>query len=677
MRKKCQNSPNSSDLTSLFFILSRLGGLGQITVGTYFYFLWGVFMQFDLGVVLNFSIVAVVFLISTVLVSAFLTKRLITLLPKLGLVDIPGGRHIHKNLTPKGGGLSFILTTGLCAILIILLLPPQRRAFFLSSRMDVFYFVAGGFVISLIGFLDDKYDISPKVKLFAQVVVATFSWYVGFKFNSIFGLELHPIVSYGITVFWIISFINAFNLIDGLDGLASGVSMISAGTLAIIFFINGNPGVALFLIILMGGLIGFLIYNFHPAKIFMGDTGSMFLGFTFAIICLVSVNKTATFTSILIPVLATGVPFFDVILAIWRRLGKRWLLKLEGKEGESKVMGADKEHLHHRIMTRAGSQRKTVTIIYSISVIFAVMAIVLYTMESRSKAMAYLFLFTVVAVLVRSVAYIEFHNSGKALVHGLHKPTAGNLLLILHPIYDSIVICASYVFFFKMFSYAVGHGNFESLSWFQGMVIHALPLMFVFFISGIYKIVWQYASGFAYMKVLRLIIFTSLFVMIFITVLGEVKWPLIFLLKEYCFMLTTLILILGERMIIRYFKTMIYHTSIKRHLHDEDVERVLIYGAGTHFRYLVDTLQGRQLEDDSCISTVIDDDSFMQGRHVAGFMVEGTIDDIEAIYEKKPFDKIMVTCELTNSNLRKLRQLSEKNSIPVVKWDVSENEVSL
>lgn len=634
-------------------------------------------MQFDLGLVLNFSIVASIFLIITIIVSAFLTKRLITLLPKLGLVDIPGGRHIHKNMTPKGGGLSFILTTGLCAILIILLMPPQRRAFFLSSRMHVFYFIAGGFVISLIGFLDDKFDISPKIKLFAQIGVASFSWYVGFKFNSIFGFQLHPIISYGITVFWIISFINAFNLIDGLDGLASGVSVISAGTLAAIFFISGNPGVALFLIILMGGLIGFLVYNFHPAKIFMGDTGSMFLGYTFAIICFVSVNKAATFTSILIPVLATGVPFFDVVLAIWRRLGKRWLHKLEGKNEESKVMGADKEHLHHRIMDRAGSQRKTVTVIYSISVIFAVLAIVLYNMESKSKAMAYLFLFTVVAVLVRSVAYIEFHNSGKVLVHGLHKPSAGNLVLILHPIFDSIVICASYVCFYKVFSYAVGHGEFESFSWFQGMVIHALPLMFVFFVSGVYKIVWQHASGFAYMKVLRLVAFTSLFTIVFIAVISEIKWPLIFLLKEYCFVATTVFLILGERMIIRYFKTMIYHTSIKRHLYDEGVERVLVYGAGMHFRYLVDTLQARQLEDESCISTVIDDDTFMQGRHIAGFAVDGTLDDIEMIYGKKPFDKIMVTCELTPANLRKLKKISNQFSIPVVKWDVSESEVSL
>lgn len=634
-------------------------------------------MQFDLGVVLNFSIVASVFLVSTILVSAFLTKRLITLLPKFGLVDVPGGRHIHKDMTPKGGGLSFILTTGLCAILIILLVPPQRRAFFLSSRMAVFYFVVGGLVISLIGFLDDKYDISPKIKLFAQIIVASFSWYVGFKFNSIFSFELHPIISYCVTVFWIISFINAFNLIDGLDGLASGISMISAGTLAIIFFINGNPGVALFLIILMGALIGFLIYNFHPAKIFMGDTGSMFLGYTFAIICLVSVNKTATFTSILIPVLATGVPFFDVILAIWRRLGKRWLLKIEGKDEKSKVMGADKEHLHHRIMSRAGSQRKTVTIIYSISVIFAVMAIVLYTMESKSKAMAYLFLFTIVAILVRSVAYIEFHNSGKALVHGLHKPTAGNLLLILHPLYDSVVICASYVFFYKIFSYAVGHGSFELFSWFQGMIIHALPLMFVFFISGMYKIVWQHASGFAYMKVLRLVAFTSLFVVIFLTAVSDIKWPLIFLLKEYCFVSMALFLILGERMIIRYFKTMVYHTLIKRHLYDDNVERILVYGAGRHFRYLVDTLQARQLEYECCISTVVDDNTFMQGRHVAGFLVDGTIDDIEMIYEKKPFGKIMVTCDLLQENLCKIKAISDKHSISVVKWNVSENEVSL
>ena len=634
-------------------------------------------MKFDLNAVLTFSIVAAVFLSSTILLSATLTKRLIRWLPKLGLVDIPGGRHIHKNLTPKGGGLSFILSTGICALVIIFFAPPQKSSFFLSSRMQVFHFIVGGFVISLVGFLDDKYDISPKLKLLAQILVASFSWYVGFSFSSIFGFSLAPVLSYAITVFWIISFINAFNLIDGLDGLAGGVSMISAGTLAIIFFINGNPGVALFLIILMGGLIGFLIYNFHPAKIFMGDTGSMFLGYTFAIICLVSVNKLATFTSILIPVLATGVPFFDVILAIWRRLGKRWLLKIEGREGDSKVMGADKEHLHHRIMNQAGSQRKTVTIIYSISVIFAIMAIVLYTMDSKSKAMAYLLIFTIVATLVRSVAYIEFHNSGKVLIHGLHKPSPGALVTMLHPIYDSLVICCSYILFFKLFSYAVGHGAFESFGWFQGMVLHALPIMFIFFVCGIYKIIWQRASGYAYMKVVRLVIATSVFIGLFCFVIEEIKMPLVFLLKEYCFIITVLSLILGERMLIRYIRAMIYHASIKRHSHDENAEKLLVYGAGRHFRYLIDSLQSTQLVRASYICALIDDDCFMQGRHVAGFQVQGTIDAIKTLYEKEAFSKIVVTCSLKDENYKALHQIADELSLPLVKWQVSEEEVTL
>ncbi len=635
-------------------------------------------MPIDLNTVLHFSIVAVLFFTASLLISTIITKQLITWLPKMGLVDQPGGRHIHTHATPKGGGIGFIVATLFCTTIVSIIFCPESGELTFplcpSSTLKVSLAIIA---ISFIGFLDDRYNISAKLKLLGQIAVASYCWTIGYQFNSIFGMQLPTFLSYCVTVFWIISFINAFNLIDGLDGLAAGLSIISAGTLAIFFIIHGNMPAALFLIVLMGGLIGFLIYNFHPAKLFMGDTGSMVLGLIFAVSGLVSADKTATLTSLLIPVLAAGVPFFDVILAIWRRLAKRWLLKFQGISGDSKVMGADKEHLHHRIMNHAaGSQRKTVTIIYALAVAFAVLSLLLVFIQSKSQGVTYLLIFAVVIALVRATAYVEFHNSTMAIFHGLRKPSRGMLIQMLHPVYDIAVLLGSYTFIHKLFHEALGGLQFEELKWYQAILTHALAPIGLMLIYKTYKILWQRASGYEYMLLVRSLIL-GFFSATFFSVIYGLREPNLFLIKEFCFSSMSLLLILGQRMMLRYLKTLMYHSSIRTAGHLDQTEKILIYGAGRHFRYFIDTLLLTQMHDQCHISAVIDDNAFMQGMHVSGFRVDGTVHDIAAIHQEKPFSKIVVTAELNKTHLDLLNETAKSLNIPVVKWQVAETEIEL
>lgn len=634
-------------------------------------------MAIDISTALHFSIIAVTFFLVSLSISLIITKKLIIWLPKWGLIDQPGGRHVHTHATPKGGGIGFIIATLATAIITsFLLCNHDSTSIFMSCPSKTIHISVACIAIAFVGFLDDRYNISAKIKLLAQIAIASYCWAIGYQFSSMFGIQLPTIVSYCATVFWIISFINAFNLIDGLDGLAGGISLISAGTISIFFLINGNYHAGLFMITLMGGLIGFLRYNFHPAKLFMGDTGSMFLGLIFAITGLIS-NKTATVGSLLIPVLAAGVPFFDVTLAIWRRLAKRWLMKLEGVEGDSKVMGADKEHLHHRIMeTGARSQRKTVLIIYGIAASFAVLSLLLIFVRNKSEGITYLLIFSVVFAIVRATAYVEFHNSTMAIFHGLRKPSRSMIIQIIHPVYDVFVLIITYLAFHYLFSSALPDTQFEGLKWHQSILTHALAPIGLMMITKTYRIIWQRASGYEYMLLVRTLLTGFLVATLFSSIYG-VKQTNLFFIKEFCFASASLLLILGQRMMLRYIKTMMYHSSLKSTGHLDKSEKILVYGAGRHFRYFIDTILLSKSQNRPHISAVIDDNPLMQKMHVSGFKIEGSVHDIEKLYERNPFSKIVVTAQLDTIHCDLVRETSKKLNVPIVIWQVREKEVKI
>ena len=230
-------------------------------------------------------------------------------------------------------------------------------------------------VISITCVFDDIFTIKPLVKLAGQVLAAIVAVSFGVRIESIeFGFintaELGEAVSVIITILWIVGVTNAINLIDGLDGLAAGISVISAVSLLVIFVLNGSPMIAIILITaLAGALVGFLPFNFAPAKTFIGDTGSNFLGFTISIIAILGVAKTYTLAVIILPLIVLGLPIFDTIWAIIRRL-------IKGKSIKA-IFKADKGHLHHKIVAKGFSQKQAVLILYGISATFGIFAVIL------------------------------------------------------------------------------------------------------------------------------------------------------------------------------------------------------------------------------------------------------------------------------------------------------------
>ena len=292
-------------------------------------------------------------------VSLFLTPLLIKLAPRLGAVDLPGHRKIHQQAMPCIGGVAIYLafTAGILASG-----PPWPQTGAL---------LLGGLVILAVGLVDDLRDLSPYLKLAGQVAAALIVAACGFRVDFI----THPfdqgVISLGVlaipvTVFWIVSVTNAVNLIDGLDGLAAGVSSLAAVVLGIVAWREGQPLVGLWSFILAGSAAGFLRYNFHPARIFMGDSGAMFLGYCLAVFALQGLTKSTTAYSLIIPFVILGIPLLDTFFAVVRRLASG-----------TPIFRADRDHLHHRLLAIGLSHRQTVLVIYGISALYGASAIAL------------------------------------------------------------------------------------------------------------------------------------------------------------------------------------------------------------------------------------------------------------------------------------------------------------
>ena len=320
---------------------------------------------------------------------------------RMGAVSIPGGRHVHKRTIPRLGGIAICLAFFAPMVSLLFVESTVGMVFRTQTLRAVGLFVGGG-ALCLLGVLDDTRRVRALYKLYAQVAVAVLAFACGFRIDvvrlPIFGDLSMGIFSLPITMLWIVGIINAINLIDGLDGLAGGVVFFAALTNFIVAYLSGSIMVALVMASTLGAVLGFLFYNFNPARIFMGDSGSYFLGFILATTSLLgSMQPASTAVSLLVPVLALGVPIFDTLFAMVRRF-------LEKRP----IFSPDRGHLHHRLLDMGITHRRAVLILYGISVVFTMAAIGVSLGKSWQAGLAMLVASVVLIGLVRFAGYFEY-----------------------------------------------------------------------------------------------------------------------------------------------------------------------------------------------------------------------------------------------------------------------------
>ncbi len=289
-----------------------------------------------------------------------LTPLAIRLAHRLGAVEGGGYRKIHHHTIARLGGLAVALPVLAVALACTTETAGMFRAIG-DRRMDLFILVAGGVVILVLGVLDDVRGVRARHKLLVEIMAGLLVALSGNAVSAV-NLPLVGVVHLGgvvgvgtlLTVLWVVGITNAVNIIDGLDGLASGVGLIAAATLAVIAGLNGSPFVVLLDLALIGSLLAFLRYNWHPAKVFLGDTGSLFIGYTLATVSLMGSYKSAGAVLLCSSVMALGIPIFETLLSMVRRY-----------LGGFPLFCADSNHTHHRLLRRGLSQRQTATILYA------------------------------------------------------------------------------------------------------------------------------------------------------------------------------------------------------------------------------------------------------------------------------------------------------------------------
>jgi UDP-GlcNAc:undecaprenyl-phosphate/decaprenyl-phosphate GlcNAc-1-phosphate transferase len=321
--------------------------------------------------------------IVSTLISAAATPLIKRLAAKVKAIDVPKDeRRVHKKPVPLLGGLAIYIS-----FIITLVL---KEGMVKNSELGI---IIGATIIVLGGVLDDIKDLKPKTKLMFQIAAAIVLIISGLKINLLTnpfgGIDGTVDISWfrgPLTLLWVVGITNALNLIDGLDGLAAGVALISTITIFVIALIHGRNEAAILTAILGGAILGFLPYNFNPASIFMGDTGAQLLGFLLAAISMEGTIKSATAFAISVPILALGLPIYDTLFAMIRR-------KVNGKP----ISQGDRGHLHHRLLDMGLTQRQAVIIMYFISAILGGIAIIAMQI---STVRSYFLMASVITVIV-------------------------------------------------------------------------------------------------------------------------------------------------------------------------------------------------------------------------------------------------------------------------------------
>lgn len=336
---------------------------------------------------------------------------------RIGAVDRPDGkRKIHARPTPRLGGV--VITAALiCAGGFYFLMSPGVTHFVFAEAGKIFALASGFVIVLALGIWDDIKPVKPRTKIAFQTLAVVICFAGGVRVDVPFSLGpvVDPVLSFAFTWFWFVACINSMNLVDGMDGLAGGVVFFAGAVILVVAAVYGKVAVALGAAALLGSVVGFLMYNFHPAVMFLGDSGSLLLGYVVAVLALAGSIKSHATVALLVPILALGLPIMDTLLAILRRMSRRL-----------PISQADREHIHHRLLAMGLTSRQAVLVLYSACLALAAGALVLVSADSMviGLVLALLCVGAVLGVQLVGVRELEslLKAFGQKLRGGWHAP---------------------------------------------------------------------------------------------------------------------------------------------------------------------------------------------------------------------------------------------------------------
>lgn len=609
-------------------------------------------------------------LLSALVVSYLLTPLAMRLGVKLGMVDQPGGRRIHEKPTPRSGGLA--VYAALCISLWLttsVVNFPVMPAF---SHTWVLAVIRVGALLVVLGMIDDRWEVPPAVKLAGQVAVGLLAWTQGFQLERLLGSHIHPALDLAATSLLYVTAMNAYNLIDGMDGVAGGLGAITGLGLCGLNLLLGNETQAAFSLALSGACLGFLRYNFHPARVFLGDSGSMLIGFVLMSLTLGSESRSTAAIMLIVPLLTMGVPLIDTGLAIWRRSVRRAMRP----ELRGRVSTADKDHLHHRLARRGFTQRRVAIVLYSLQAVVFAAGLLWVFMQNYRMAIFTVAFFAGSYVVLRYLASLEMTDSGRWIVDGIRRPGRMQLYSSFLPLLDVAILCAALVAFSWLMS-----PDYPSLALNRMIRETAPPLvggpLILIWATRYYRPQWTRARAldFFYVSLLAVAGLLVGLALSPLTVQHSLREMLVFA-------LVLLTLSIPPMVFLRVFPRLVqdmfhYHERRgRRHENGVDQHRVLIYGAG----YGYTLITRKESFDDSLhrekyfLVGLIDDDPYLKGRSVHGHTVLGGLGDLGRLADQEDIDEVLVSTLLRSENEKRLMEIAEEKNL-LVKQSLFNNRV--
>lgn len=600
----------------------------------------------------------------------------------LGMVDKPSARRINKMPIPRAGGFGIFLAVTITLLLYFYLAVPTSTDVMLFKITAAKKVLVLSSVLCVVGLIDDKRGLKPLIKLGGQFVVAVLTWaWVGASLKSISVLNFLPMpIDCFLTVFWIVGAINAFNLIDGLDGLATGLALIAAiGMLVVLLFI-GYANDAIFYCAFAGGCLAFLRYNFHPASVFLGDTGSMYLGFVLSVLPLLTKSGDSLFAAIGVPLLAMGVPIFDTSLAIIRR-STRAVLKYEERdekaaqqEGNSRVMQPDTDHLHHRILRQFVSQRKAAMVLYMLSLFFVLVGIGGVMLRDRAAGLFIVAFIAAVYIIVRDMRRVEIWDAARLadiLVHDKshsHRRRRRILAVPLRIISDIAGLMLSWLITSALMNLDV---NSQVLhTWF---ILRIVPAFLSLVVFRIYSVVWSRAL---------LSNFVRLFVALVVAMCFSTLIAYFFDVSSQRFNVFSIInlcvsfILLSALRVVRNIVRDFFYAIVSGTLADsKDVERILVYGAGLRYRSFRRELVRSSARSKRVIVGLIDDDILLRGMLIGGIKIYGSLREAPQIISNLKIDCVVVACDITPQRLEVVKKTVEHAGVRLIHWHCTEEVI--
>ena len=594
---------------------------------------------------------------------------------RCGMVDAPSARRINKVPTPRAGGLAIFLSVSATLAVYMSITGAQLSPLFPN---EVIWRVMGlSAALVFVGLADDKFGLPPLVKLLGQVAVAlgAFFW-CGAGFHTVPFFANMPVwLDCVLTTFWIVGAVNAFNLIDGMDGLATGLALIAAfgmgGALAFI----GYPQATLVYLAFAGACLAFLRYNFHPASVFLGDTGSMYIGFLLSVLPLVMKSGDSFFVSIGVPLLAMGVPIFDTALAILRRSIRAVLSRENSRdEGNTHVLQADTDHLHHRILRKFVSQRKAAFALYALAAFFVFVGFGALALRDRAAGLFIVAFVVGVVIVVRDMRRIELWDAGRLLNAVAHDHTSSarrRRAALAVPFYvaaDTLLLVVTWFLTSLLLSLPITQTACHT-----DLPLHVAPVFFALVFFRAYATVWSRARISNYVR-LAVAVAAGVLACDAITIL--LGYP-----HSHMTAFTALyaqnafLALVALRFVRPILRDIFYALDSARLADDPATSRILVYGAGLRYSSFRRELVRGASRNSRVIVGLIDDDLLLHGHYIGGIRVFGGLSSAKVAVRALRADTAVIACQLTPARLELARKVFADAGLRVMLWSFEEKEL--